>query len=155
MDKRIYALFEFYGTLAGEKNALCIRCGTPGEILRWLLDEGGLGETLEDGREMATALERPYYDRLEKLKGTARVTAETLRGIDLRIPYGCSCRAVCESAKEMPRFASAVREGLAKAGTGTVTDRGAAALFLKKLDAAALSEESYRALAAALPEKYL
>ena len=156
MAYRIYALFEYYGDgMMVQQNYLCIKYGTPREILDWLLNDGYLSQILYFGQMMGAPGDRKYLEKIKKLQQLSGVTVDTIRKVDLRMPSCCTCRAICESVKEMSSFANTTRELVFRPDIGRVMDFTELFDFLDQMDDAATSEEKYVAFANILPERYI
>ncbi len=155
-DKEIYALFRYYGDgMMVEKDFLCIKHGTPEEILNWLLNEGYLTEVYSLGQIMGSYSDKPYLDAIEKLMRLSSVSVRTIEKIDLRMPSCCTCCAVNKSFKDMGSFRDRIKALIAQPIVGTVMQGDDLNEFLELLDNACSSKESYTEFAYHLPGKYL
>ncbi len=155
-DKEIYALFRYYGDgMMVPQDYLCIKHGTPEEILNWLLYDGYLREVYSLGQMMGSYSDKPYLDAIEKLMHLSSVSVKAIEKIDLRMPSCCTCCAVSKGIKDMGSFRDRIKTLIAQPQVGTVMQGDDLNEFLKLLDNACDSKDSYAEFAYHLPGRYL
>ena len=156
MANTIYALFEYYGDgMMCPQNFLCIKYGTPAEILQWLLGEGYLNQILHYGQMMGARGDKKYLDKIRELNYVDKPTVETIKQIDIRLPSCCTCRAVSKSRHDYPEFLAKFKSLLDEPLTGTVKKGADLAAFVETLENAGKSAEAYDDLANEIPYRYI
>ena len=156
MSKKIYALFQYHGdSVMSPKDYLCIKYGTPDDILTWLLRDGYLYEVYTLGQMMGSWADQPYLEEIKRLMTLDRVTVETIAGIDLQMPSCCTCRAISRGPREMRAFRDTVRALLSQPGIGTVAKGEQLDSILEELDKACQSKDGYESFVNCLPNRYL
>ena len=137
------------------KNFLCIKYGTPEDILKWLLRDGFIMEVLYYGSMMGTAEDHIYLKRIEKLSTLSKVDGATIKKTDLKMPSCCSCRTISESFSDMPAFKDEVERLLNSAAIDTVAKGSELTTFINGLKEACTSEKAYKTFADILSSKYI
>ena len=156
MANKIYALFEYYGDgMMCPQNFLCIKYGTPEEILQWLLGEGYLNQILYYGQMMGARGDEKYLDKIRDLNYVNKPTVKTIKQIDIRLPSCCTCRAVSESVHDYPAFLAKFKSMLDEPLTGTVKKGAELDAFVKTLENAGKSAAAYEQLANVIPGRYI
>ncbi|MBR7092254.1 MAG: hypothetical protein IKI50_03610 [Clostridia bacterium] len=155
-EEKIYTLFRYYGDgIMVEKDFLCIKYGTPREILDWLLSAGYLAEIYFLGQRIGTYSDRPYLKAIEKLMYLSKVTVNTISKIDLRMPSCCSCLAISKNVQDMTAFRDQVKALIKQPKIGLLKTGKELGAFLTALDEACNSKDAYADFVKYLPDRYL
>ena len=140
--KEIYALFLYYGDgVMVSKNFLCIKYGTPRDILDWLLQQGYLEEVYSLGQFMGFDSDEPYLEDIERLMSLSSVTVKDISDIDIQMPSCCTCKAVSKSFGDMSEFRDIFMSLLSQSNIGTVKKGEELDSFLSSLEEACVSNE--------------